>query len=43
MEERQPVNIPINIKDKITDVEAVELPDLAKLPVRVKEEIWNDE
>ena len=43
MEERQPVNIPINIKDKITDVEAIELPDLAKLPVRVKEEIWNDE
>jgi carbon dioxide concentrating mechanism protein CcmO len=43
MEERQPINIPINIKDKITDVESVELPDLAKLPVRVKEEIWNDE
>ena len=43
IEERQTVNIPINIKDKITDVEAVELPDLAKLPVRVKEEIWYDE
>ena len=39
VEERQPVNIPLNIKDKIVDAEAVELPDLAKLPVKVKEEL----
>jgi carbon dioxide concentrating mechanism protein CcmO len=43
VEERQPVNIPLNIKDKIVDAEAVELPDLAKLPVKVKEELWIDE
>jgi carbon dioxide concentrating mechanism protein CcmO len=33
----------LNIKDKIVDAEAVELPDLAKLPVKVKEELWSDE
>lgn len=43
VEERQPLNIPLNIKDKIVDAVAVELPDLAKLPVKVKEERWMDE
>jgi carbon dioxide concentrating mechanism protein CcmO len=43
VEERQPLNIPLNIKDKIVDAVAVELPDLAKLPVKVKEELWMDE
>lgn len=43
VEEREPLNIPLNIKDKIVDAEAVELPDLAQLPVRVKEEVIIDE
>ena len=43
IEEREPLNIPLNIRDKIVDAEAVELPDLARLPVKIKEEIWNDE
>ncbi|MBD2295535.1 BMC domain-containing protein [Anabaena sphaerica FACHB-251] len=43
IEEREPLNIPLNIKDKIVDAVAVELPDLARLPVKIKEEIWNDE
>jgi carbon dioxide concentrating mechanism protein CcmO len=43
VEERQPLNIPLNIKDKIVDAVAVELPDLAKLPVKVKEELCMDE
>lgn len=43
IEEREPLNIPLNIRDKIVDAEAVELPDLARLPVKIKEELWNDE
>jgi carbon dioxide concentrating mechanism protein CcmO len=43
IEEREPLNIPLNIRDKIVDAEAVELPDLAKLPMKIKEELWNDE
>lgn len=43
IEEREALNIPLNIRDKIVDAEAVELPDLAQLPVKVKEELWIDE
>lgn len=43
VEERQPLNIPLHLKDKVVDAEAVELPDLAKLPVKVKEGLPIDE
>jgi carbon dioxide concentrating mechanism protein CcmO len=43
VEERQPLNIPINVKEQVIDAHSVELPDLAQLPVKVKEELWNDE
>ncbi|MDJ0737982.1 MAG: BMC domain-containing protein [Nostocaceae cyanobacterium] len=35
VEERQPVRLPLNIKEEIGEVELVELPDLQKLPVKV--------
>jgi len=38
LEERQPLKIPLNIKDQVIEVEMVELPDLATLPMKVKEE-----
>ena len=39
IEERQPVNLPINIKEQVGDAELLELPDLNKLPEKVIEEI----
>jgi len=38
LEERQPLKIPLNIKDQVIEVDMVELPDLAALPVKVYEE-----
>ncbi len=35
IEERQPVRLPLNIKEEIGEVELVELPDLQKLPVKI--------
>jgi len=43
IEERQPLKIPLNIKDQVMEAHIVELPDLAKLPVKIKEELWNDQ
>jgi carbon dioxide concentrating mechanism protein CcmO len=38
LEERQPLKIPLNIKDQVIEVDMVELPDLAALPVKIHEE-----
>ncbi|MEC4813688.1 MAG: BMC domain-containing protein [Scytonema sp. PMC 1069.18] len=38
IEERQPLQLPINIKEPITEAELLELPDLAQLPSQVTEE-----
>lgn len=43
IEQQQPLKISINIQEEVSTVQIVELPDLAKLPVKIKEEIWNDE
>lgn len=39
IEERQPVNLPLNIKQPIVEAEVLELPDLAKLPIKITEEL----
>ncbi|MFH7025456.1 MAG: carbon dioxide-concentrating mechanism protein CcmK [Heteroscytonema crispum UTEX LB 1556] len=38
IEERQPLRLPVNIKEQVTEAELLELPDLAKLPVKITEE-----
>jgi carbon dioxide concentrating mechanism protein CcmO len=38
VEERQPLQLPINIKEPVTEAELLELPDLAMLPSKVTEE-----
>ena len=40
IEERQPLRLPVNIKEKeqVAEVEVVGLPDLAKLPIKIMEE-----
>lgn len=43
IEERQPLNLPVNIKEQVAELEVLKLPDLATLPVKVPEELWNDE
>jgi carbon dioxide concentrating mechanism protein CcmO len=35
----QPLNLPISIKEPIIEVEVVQLPDLAKLPIKITEEL----
>ena len=39
IEERQPVNLPINIKEQVGEAELLELPDLNKLPEKIIEEV----
>ncbi len=39
IEERQPVNLPVNIKEQVGEAELLELPDLNKLPEKVIEEV----
>ena len=39
IEERQPVRLPVNIKEQVGDAELLELPDLNKLPEKIVEEI----
>ena len=39
IEERQPVNLPIDIKEQVGDAELLELPDLNKFPEKIIEEI----
>jgi carbon dioxide concentrating mechanism protein CcmO len=43
IEERQPLQLPLNIQKQEAQIEVLKLPDLVKLPVKIKEEIWNDE
>ncbi len=38
LEERQPVRLPLNIKEPIMEAELLELPDLSTLPVKIQEE-----
>jgi carbon dioxide concentrating mechanism protein CcmO len=38
IEEREPLRFPVNIKEHVTEAELLELPDLAKLPVKITEE-----
>lgn len=38
IEERQPLRVPISIKEQISEAELLELPDLAQLPMKVTEE-----
>ncbi|MBW4560656.1 MAG: BMC domain-containing protein [Mojavia pulchra JT2-VF2] len=37
IEERQPLNLPINIKEQVAEIEMLQLPDLAQLPVKILE------
>lgn len=39
IEERQPINLPINIKEQVAEIERLQLPDLAQLPIKVLEEL----
>ena len=39
IEERQQVNLPINIKEQVGEAELLELPDLNKLPEKIIEEV----
>lgn len=38
IEERQPLRLPVNIKEQVTELEIMSLPDLAKLPTKILEE-----
>ncbi|RAM52220.1 MAG: microcompartment protein [Hapalosiphonaceae cyanobacterium JJU2] len=39
LEERQPVRLPLNIKEPVMEAELLELPDLSTLPVKIQEEL----
>lgn len=43
IEERQALNLPVNIKEQVAEIEVLRLPDLTKLNTKVTEELWNDE
>jgi len=38
IEQRQPINLPVNIKEQVAEIERLQLPDLAQLPVKILEE-----
>lgn len=38
IEQRQPLNLPINIKEQVAEIEMLQLPDLTQLPVKILEE-----
>lgn len=38
IEERQPLRLPVNIKEQVGETELVQLPDLARLPLKMTEE-----
>lgn len=42
IEERQPLNLPLNIKEQVAEIEVLQLPDLAKLPLKLTEEITEE-
>ncbi len=39
IEERQPLNLPINIKEQVAELEVLNLPDLVTIPIKVIEEL----
>jgi carbon dioxide concentrating mechanism protein CcmO len=39
IEERQPLKLPINIKEQVAEIEVLQLPDLGKLPIKIVEQI----
>ena len=43
IEQRQPLNLPVNIKEQVAEIEILQLPDFKKFPTKVPEELWNDE
>jgi carbon dioxide concentrating mechanism protein CcmO len=45
IEQRQPLTLPVNIKEQVAELEVLQLPDLATIPVKIPEELelWNDE
>ncbi len=38
IEQRQPLNLPVNIKEQVAELEVLQLPDLSKLSVKITEE-----
>ncbi|MDZ7962079.1 MAG: BMC domain-containing protein [Aulosira sp. DedQUE10] len=42
IEHRQPINLPVNIKEQVAEIERLQLPDLAQLPVKVLEEFLEE-
>lgn len=42
IEERQPLKLPVNIKEQVQQAELLELPDLAKFPTKITEEITEE-
>ncbi|BAY12537.1 BMC domain-containing protein [Calothrix sp. NIES-2098] len=38
IEQRQPLNLPVNIKEQVAEIEMLQLPDLTQLPVKILEE-----
>ncbi len=42
IEERQALNLPINIKEQVAQIEVLQLPDLGKLPIKIVEEIMEE-
>ncbi|WP_017315563.1 BMC domain-containing protein [Mastigocladopsis repens] len=38
IEERQPLKLPVNIKEKVVETELLQLPDLTRLPLKITEE-----
>lgn len=38
IEERQPLNLPVNIKEQVVETELVQLPNLSRLPLKMTEE-----
>ncbi|MBE9052713.1 BMC domain-containing protein [Nostocales cyanobacterium LEGE 11386] len=43
IEQRQPLNLPVNIKEQVAEIEVLQLPDLANIPLKITEEIWEEE
>ncbi|MDZ8053882.1 MAG: BMC domain-containing protein [Aulosira sp. ZfuVER01] len=39
IEQRQPLNLPVNIKEQVAEIEMLQLPDLTQLPVKILEEL----
>jgi carbon dioxide concentrating mechanism protein CcmO len=42
IEERQPLKLPVNIQEQVAEIEVLQLPDLAKLPLKITEEITEE-